>query len=115
MNPANGVTNGALNGSGNGAPLIGTGKTAYLHVGYKLKDNLFGESGTLQFYSAVQYSVYDRLKEPMALLDAGVNWLIHNHNSKFTLNYQSRPVYSSADAVITGRKGEWVLQYQVSF
>ena len=115
MNPVNGVKNGTLNGSGNGAPLIGTGKTIYFQTGYKLRDNFLGESGTLQFYSAVQYSVYDRLNEPMTLVDAGVNWLIYGHNSKFTLNYQNRPVYSATDAKVIERKGEVVLQYQVSF
>jgi len=115
MNPVNGVKNGTLNGSGNGAPLIGTGKTIYIQAGYKLSDNFLGESGTLQFYSAIQYSVYDRLNEPMALIDAGINWLIHGHNSKFTLNYQNRPIYSLADAKVVERKSEVVLQYQVSF
>ncbi len=115
MNPTNGVKNGSLNGSGNGAPLIGTGNSIYVQSGYKFKDGLLGESGTLQFYSAVQYGQYDRLKDPMVLVDAGVNWLIYGHNSKFTLNYQSRPVFSVTDGTAINRKGEWVLQYQVSF
>jgi hypothetical protein len=114
MNPVNGVKNGSLNGSGNGAPLIGTGKTFYALSGYKLRDNLLGQSGTLQFYSSVQYSVYDRLKTPMTLIDTGVNWLISGHNSKFTLNYQSRPVYSITTGTQLSRKGEWVLQYQIA-
>ncbi len=115
MNPTNGLKNGALNGTGNGVPIIGTGNTIYFQSGYKFKDNLLGESGTLQFYSAIQYSNYERLNEPMVLVDAGINWLIYGHNSKFTLNYQSRPVFSSQDAKVIDRKGEWVLQYQVSF
>lgn len=115
MNPTNGVKNGSLNGSGNGAPLIGTGSTIYFQSGYKFKDKLLGESGTLQVYSAVQYSQYDRLAEPMTVIDAGVNWLVHGHNSKFTFNYQSRPIFSATDAKVIDRKGEWVLQYQVAF
>src|SRR5258706_4376575 len=109
MNPTNGLKNGALNGTGNGVPIIGTGNTIYFQSGYKFKDNLLGESGTLQFYSAIQYSNYERLNEPMVLVDAGINWLIYGHNSKFTLNYQSRPVFSSQDAKVIDRKGEWVL------
>ncbi len=115
MNPTNGTKNGSLNGTGNGAPLIGTGNTIYFQSGYKFRDKLLGESGTLQIYSAIQYSNFDRLKSPMAVIDAGVNWLIYGHNSKFTLNYQNRPVYSSASAQAIDRKGEVVLQYQVSF
>jgi hypothetical protein len=115
MNPTNGTKNGSLNGTGNGAPFIGTGNTIYFQTGYKFRDNLLGESGTLQIYSAVQYSNYDRLKTPMAVIDAGVNWLIYGHNSKFTLNYQNRPIYSITTAQAIDRKGEVVLQYQVSF
>jgi hypothetical protein len=115
MNPVNGVKNGSMNGSGNGAPLIGTGSTVYMQTGYKLRKDLLGESGTLQFYSAVQYSKYERLNDPMVLVDCGVNWLISGHNSKFTLNYQSRPIFSATDQKIMGRRGEWVLQYQIAF
>jgi hypothetical protein len=115
MNPTNGLRNGTLNGTGNGAPLIGTGTTFYFQSGYKFKDGLLGESGTLQLYSAIQCSSYDRLNEPLTVIDAGVNWLIYGHNSKFTLNYQNRPVYSASTAKVIDRKGEWVLQYQVSF
>lgn len=115
MNPANGVKNGSFNGPGNNAPLIGTGHTWYLQSGYKFKDGLFGSFGTLQVYSAVQYSKYDRLNDPMMVIDAGVNWLVNGHNSKFTLNYQSRPVFSSSDITVQQRKGEWVLQYQIAF
>jgi len=74
-----------------------------------------GESGTLQFYTAVQYAKYDRLNDPMVLIDTGINWLVYGHNSKFTLNYQNRPVYSAADMKVSARRGEWVLQYQVAF
>ena len=115
MNPGVGVKNGSFNGTGNAAPLIGTGPSWYLLTGYKLRNGLFGELGTLQFYSSLQYSKYDRLKYPVALFDIGVNWLIHGQGSKFTLNYQSRPVYSGVDQTVMSRKGEWVLQYQIAF
>lgn len=115
MNPGTETKNGTLNGPGNAAPIIGTGHSYYLQSGYKLRNDLFGDNGTLQFYSALQYANYDRLKDPMVLVDAGVNWLIAGHNSKFTINYQSRPVYSKTDMGVMTRRGEWVLQYQVSF
>jgi hypothetical protein len=120
MNPANGVTaKGSFNGPGNAAPLIGTGDTFYLQGAYKFKKNLLGEEfGTLQVYSAVQTSHYNRLKGPMLVIDAGVNWLMHGHNSKFTLNYQSRPVFmpdGNDNVLLPTRRGEWVLQYQVAF
>lgn len=117
MNPATGVKNGSFNanGAGNAAPLIGTGHTYYLQAAYKFRNGLLGDRGTLQFYAAMQYSRYDRLHDPMVVSDTGVNWLIAGHNSKFTLNYQSRPVFSTTDFKVTTRKGEWVLQYQIAF
>ncbi len=115
MNPATGTINGSFNGPGNAAPLIGTGQVYYLHSGYKFRKDLLGNSGTLQPYAAVQYSKYDRLNDPMVIIDTGVNWLIEKHNSKFTLNYQSRPIYDITNVNVTSRRGEWILQYQVSF
>jgi hypothetical protein len=105
---------------GNTLPMIGTGNTLYGLVGYKFKDNLFKENVTLQPYASVQYSVYQALKDPMALYEGGLNWLINgSHNSKLTLGYQSRPIFTQ-DATTnewksTARKGMVVLQYQVSF
>jgi hypothetical protein len=122
MNPfPSGVLNatGTLNSNGNGVPLVGTGNTFYTQIAYKFKDNLFKENGTLQPYASVQYSAYTALKDPMALYEAGINWLINGtHNSKLTLGYQSRPIYtlnSSNEWANTSRKGMCVLQYQVSF
>lgn len=116
MNPANGTTkNASFNGAGNNAPIIGTGHILYLQSAYKLKNDLLGSFGTLQFYAAAQYAKFDRLNDPMVLIDAGVNWLVNGHNSKFTLNYQSRPVFSSSDISVQQRKDEWVLQYQIAF
>lgn len=116
MNPTDGTnSNGSFNGSGNGAPIIGNGYSLYLQSGYKFRDNLLGDQGTLQVYAATQYGKFDRLNDPMVLVDAGINWLVSGHNSKFTLNYQSRPIYSNTDVKVHTRRGEWVLQYQVSF
>ncbi|HQQ96280.1 MAG TPA: hypothetical protein PLX35_03410 [Cyclobacteriaceae bacterium] len=115
MNPANGVKNGTLNGAGNAAPIIGTGPSLFLQSGYKFRDRLLGDQGTLQIYAAVQHANFDRLSDPMTLIDCGVNWLINGHNSKFTLNYQSRPVFAASDSKLQTRRGEWVLQYQIAF
>ncbi len=115
MNPANGVKNGSFNGPGNAYPAIGTGHAIYLQTGYKFRNDLLGEFGTLQLYSAVQYAKYDRLNDPMVVVDTGINWLQYGHNSKFTLNYQYRPVYASSDMKIMSHKSEWVLQYQIAF
>jgi hypothetical protein len=117
MNTTNGLRSplSTLNGTGNGYPGIGTGNILYGQVGYKMKNGLLGEAGTLQFYAESQYAKFDALNDPMFLIDAGVNWLIHGNNSKFTLNWQSRPVYSWQTEKVMSRKNGIVLQYQVAF
>lgn len=103
---------------GNAFPYLGTGNIFYLQTAYKFKDNLFGDQGTLQVYGDMQYSKYDLLKSSMFVFDAGVNWLIHGHNSKLTLNYQNRPYFEAnnqGELVQKSRKGEVVLQYHIAF
>ncbi len=120
MNPANGVraSQASFNGAGNSVPLLGTGNTFYAQAGYLLRRHLLGEHGTLQPFASVQASRYDRLADPMVLLNFGVNWLIVGNSSKVTLNYQSRPIYSiqsGGEPIVTGRRGEYVFQYQIAF
>jgi hypothetical protein len=122
-NPANGSNNSNATlfnkaNYGNAFPYIGTGNVYYLQTGYKLKNNLLGEHGTLQFYGNCQYANYTRLSSPMFVYDAGINWLIRGNYSKFTLNYQNRPNYQEElDGRLRekSRKGQIVLQYQVAF
>jgi Phosphate-selective porin O and P len=117
MNPANGVLAGqSLAGGGNALPLIGTGQTVFGQLGYKFKDNLLRDNGSLQLYSSAQYSSYEYLDDPMLLIEGGVNWLIHGtHGAKLTLGLQSRPVYQnlSGNNQQTDRRNMYVLQYQI--
>jgi hypothetical protein len=119
MNPATGTGTGATyNGAGVAFPMIGTGQTVFTQVGYKFKDGLLGENGTLQPYASVQYSQLKKLSDPMIMFEGGVNWLIHGtHTGKLSLNYQSRPVFeanSAGEYVQKNRKGMMVLQYQIA-
>lgn len=119
MNPANGVNvNGTINGSGNAFPMIGSGTSAYFQAGYKFKDGLLPNNGTLQPYIASQISSFQALSEPMVMVEGGINWLIYGtHQAKMSLNLQNRPVfeYNSLGAgVQTSRKNMLQLQYQVS-
>ena len=103
---------------GNAFPYLGTGNIGYFQAGYKFKNRLLGDQGTLQPFFDLQYSQYDRLKDAMYVFDIGVNWLIYGNNSKVTFNYQSRPYFSAnsnGDLVQTSRLGEFVIQYQVAF
>ncbi|HKC68079.1 MAG TPA: hypothetical protein VKG26_07600, partial [Bacteroidia bacterium] len=126
-NPANGAATSHLpaaattydkNNYGNALPYLGTGNILYAQTGYKFKDHLLGEQGTLQVFANCQYAVYNRLSDPMIVWDAGVNWLIKGHNSKFTLDYQNRPYFTengTGQLKQNNRYGQVVLQYQISF
>jgi hypothetical protein len=120
MNPATGTSNPSSNtigGFGNSYPEYGTGNSVYSQLGYKFKDNLVGTT-TFMPYVAYQYSHYDRLAHDVNFYDAGVNWLITGHTSKFTLSYQNRPYYitnSGGENVVDSRRSAVILQYQVYF
>lgn len=121
MNDATGSNNAAvkkISGFGNAFPMYGTGNIIYAQAGYLFKHNLFGRYGTLMPNADVMLGSYDRLSVPMLLFDVGVNYFMSGHNSKVSFNYQNRPVYMQdllSKANETGRKGMFVLQYQISF
>lgn len=118
MNPANGIVNGPLQGSqGNAFPMFGTGKVFYVQTACLLKKNLLGEeAGTLMPYASLMSANYERLAGQMNVYSIGVNWLIKGHASKVSVDYQSRPVFEdrAGNLVRTTRKGQLVLQYQIS-
>jgi hypothetical protein len=122
MNPATGTNQpiiGASNSHGNAFPMFGTGEVVYAQAGYKFKNNLLGDQGTLQPYATYQRANYERINGSVNVYNVGVNWLIKNHNSKLSLDYQLRPVYknSTVDANMLdrdSRKSAIVLQYQIS-
>jgi hypothetical protein len=107
-------------GGGSAYAMNGTGSTVSAQLGYKMKDDLLGEHGTLLPYVMTQLSGFQYYDyKIMSTFDVGVNWLIKGHNSKFTLDYQNRPYFAQAVAgeapKQTVRRGMVVLQYQVSF
>jgi hypothetical protein len=79
---------------------------------------LFRKQGTLQVYANGQYAIYNRLADPLLVWNAGLNWLINGHHSKFTLDYQNRPYFTENNVGLLKQKnryGQLVLQYQISF
>ncbi|MES2131139.1 MAG: hypothetical protein V4506_02250 [Bacteroidota bacterium] len=122
MNTANGTTGTAsFNGTGNAAPLIGTGQVIYVQAAYLFKKDLLGKNGTLQPYVSGSYANYKKLSDPVLMYDIGINWIIAGQNSKISLDYQSRPVFNTNAATgnisetKAARRGQIVLQYQVAF
>lgn len=119
MNPTNGVNSSStLNGSGVAFPMIGTGEIVYAQIAYKLKDNLFKNNGTLQFYGASQFGQFEALSDPAVMLECAVNWLIHGNGfGKVSLGLQNRPIFeltSGSQANEASRKNMLILQYQIS-
>jgi hypothetical protein len=98
---------------------MGTGNILFAQVGYKLKDDLLPDNGTLMPYAEVQYSQFQALKDPAVMVECGLNWLIHGtHGAKLSLGLQNRPVFANnslGDAIQTMRKNMLVLQYQIAF
>jgi len=121
MNTANGTIGAAsFNGAGNNIPLVGTGQVIYGQAAYLFKKDLLGKNGTLQPYTSCSYAMYQKLKDPVLVYDLGVNWIIAGQNSKISLDYQSRPIFNAdlngeLHETKNARRGQVVLQYQVSF
>lgn len=118
MNPSTGINDkGSFNGAGNAFPMIGTGVTFYTQAGWLFRKRLLKELGTLQPYLAMQYSDFQALNQPMWLYTTGINWLIHEHKAKISLDYQNRPVYQynpSGNLTAEGRKSMVVMQLQIA-
>lgn len=120
MNPASGssISTMPTGSQGNAFPMFGTGQVVYAQAGYLLKRDLLGEGhGALMPYASVTSANYQRFDKPVLVWDVGVNWFLKGHMSKFTLDYQQRPVYepNGNNFRSNGTRGQVVLQYQVFF
>jgi hypothetical protein len=121
-NDANGVTNGAFNGTGVAYPMIGTGESAYLQLGYLTPELSKTKSmGKLMPYVSAQCSFYDGFNTPMVFGDAGCSWYLDGSRSKLTFGVQNRPVYNKTTQLDGAYKfneikrlNSFILQYQVS-
>ncbi len=117
MNPGDSIAagKGSFNGTGSAYPMIGTGSIAYAQLGFLLPENVLGEKcGRLMPYVMITHSNFDRLKQPLNTIDAGLNYFIDGHKAKLSLNYQNRPVVSTTTLKEYTRKNMVVLQSQVA-
>lgn len=114
-NPAYGWENtgNILNGKGNSFPVLGSGHSSLLQLGY-----LFDELGTrnqwgaVQFYTGGQFSQFDALADATLSFNAGLNWYLDTWRTKVSLDLQNRPLYSAATGTTSDRRNMIVLQYQ---
>jgi len=109
LNPGSGVTSGNSTLRGNAVPLIGTGSSTYLELGYLLPKRLLGPKARLQPYAAYLGNSYEALldgpstdRKRVNIYDAGLNLLLDGHNAKITLNYRARPDFSNQTALPDG-------------
>lgn len=122
MNPASGLSatpnTFPVGSQGNSFPMFGTGKVIYAQLGYLLPKDLLGDGhGALMPFASWMSADYDRLNKQMNVMDVGINWLIKSHNSKITLDYQTRPTYSQqgSELVRESTRGQVLIQYQIFF
>lgn len=104
----------AVNGRGNGYPVIGTGTSLVLEVGYLLPTEPLG-GVSLQPYFRTQLSFFEALNDELSpMLEGGVNWLLIGHHAKLTLHYRARPIFL-APGDMDGFASEGILQAMVYF
>jgi hypothetical protein len=125
MNPADPGAKAPFSNSiskgGNGWPMFGTGQVIYAQAGYLMKKDLLGSQGTLQPYATYQRNMFDAMADAANVYDVGINWLMSGHKSKLSFDYQNRPIYNNiavgdptgAKPGVSGRRGCFVLQYQI--
>lgn len=108
-----------FSGAGNSLPLFGTGVAFYHETGLVLPQ--FKKIGRIQPYYAIIAANYERLADPVWVIDTGLNFLIDGQHAKITLNYRNRPVFDYTDKTQPwgtisqqARKGEFTLQFQVA-
>lgn len=118
-NPVNTTSSlNGLNGPGNNFPMIGSGNTVYVQVGYlRNVDNEMNSK--IQPYLASQVSDFEYLDELMIMFESGVNWYIRGkHTEKITLNYQNRPFFiqnPNGENIVDSRKSMAQIQLQLGF
>lgn len=59
------------------------------------KDLLGSNNGQLMPYVALMSANHERLHDQMNIFNFGINWLLKGHNSKFTFDYQNRPIFNT--------------------
>lgn len=116
-NIANGVDNTAsYNGPGNSFPVLGTGNAWLTQVGYLIPKKNRETEVRYQLYACLHHASYNGLTENMNLVEGGLTTFLKGHQSKFTLGYQSRPIYQqnpNGELLATDRKAMWVIMYQI--
>jgi hypothetical protein len=102
-------------GTGNSEWEVGTGQLIRGEVGYLLQGN--GDKNRFQPFGALSWKNFEALNDSSLQYDLGINWFMNGHNLKWTLQYSSRPVFTTVDGTEnwTSSKGQLILQTQIHF
>jgi hypothetical protein len=122
LNPGTGSSASNLlqsNAFGNTFPMFGSGQVLYVQGGLLLPKNLLSPSaGQLMTYFSLQNAWYSVLNnQRMTVVGLGINWLLDDHRTKLSLEFQNRPTYflNLNDEVQEGvRKSSVTLQFQIA-
>jgi hypothetical protein len=101
-----------FSGTGNSYVASGTGSNLYIQVGQYFG---FGENSGIQPYADIQFTDYDRLNDPYVKWDVGLNWLLDDHKSKFTLNFECRPLHVETNEGIEEEKRRRMVVFQYQY
>ena len=120
MNPSSGfdpnmpASERTLNGPGNSRMFVGTGNIWYTQAGFLLPGASHNKV-RLQPFAAYTMKKLKALDQTGHYYDVGFNLFLDAHHAKFTPQYSTRPLFyeSNGKRVINGRKGEFMLQFQV--
>ena len=112
VQPSNPSQGRYFNGQGNAYPVIGTGSSYYMQLGYllalpKLK---------LQPYFTAQLNAFEQLDDPALIFGMGANLFLIGHHAKLTIHWRNRPIYTQRidDQIVTeDRANEFIFQSMV--
>lgn len=100
----------ALDGYGNNRILMGTGDIWYTQTAFILPR--FSKKLHIQPYIAYSYKNLEALQQPGHYYNLGTNLLFDGNRAKLSLEYGSRPLYSTTDRKVFKRAGEVLASVQ---
>lgn len=103
------ATNGITNGRGNAYASVADGTSFYTQIGYLLPGKPLGLQ--IQPYVTAQLNAWDAFNDVAPVIEAGSNFYLYGHHSKFTINYRARPLM--AGATFDGFASEFILQTMI--
>lgn len=100
----------ALEGVGNSRVFLGTGSIWYTQTAFLLPK--FSNRFQLQPYVAYSYKNMQALNQPGQYYNLGTNFLFDGNRAKVSVEYGSRPLYTTTDRKIFTRRGEVLICIQ---